>query len=207
VSDFDGTLLTTEGEDVPSVAVALGELPGAVLVSGENAAAGTVASATDPYPTRGRYRMDTDQFDELLAAIQAWTAAIEASALNTGGTVTGPWTPGANDLIQARLEGETVRLVIPDGFTPIQSTDWPGVGGSEPPFDVLPVGLRPTTTSAIGWADTQVFYDQTDSVWVTVAIFVGDNGSVYLVTTDVDATNSLGLGIPHNMTFPLTSPA
>lgn len=31
--------------------------------------------------------------------------------------------------------------------------------------------------------------------------------SVYLVTTDVDATNSLGLGVPHNMTFPLTSPA
>ena len=168
---------------------------------------GEVVDGVDIFlPMKGQVSIP-DATAEIVEALDRLTAAIEASALNTGGTVTGPWTPGANDLIQARLEGETVRLVIPDGFTPIQSTDWPGVGGTEPPFDVLPVGLRPTTTSAIGWADTQVFYDQTDSVWVTVAIFVGDNGSVYLVTTDVDATNSLGLGVPHNMTFPLTSPA
>ena len=195
--------LTQQLEEVAAVDLTGdAEAPVAALV-----VEGEVVDGVDIFlPMKGQVSIP-DATAEIVEALDRLTAAIEASALNTGGTVTGPWTPGANDLIQARLEGDTVRIVIPDGFTPIQSTDWPGVGGSEPPFDVLPVGLRPTTTSAIGWADTQVFYDQTDSVWVTVAIFVGDNGSVYLVTTDVDATNSLGLGVPHNMTFPLTSPA
>ena len=195
--------LTQQLEEVAAVDLTGdAEAPVAALV-----VEGEVVDGVDIFlPMKGQVSIP-DATAEIVEALDRLTAAIEASALNTGGTVTGPWTPGANDLIQARLEGDTVRIVIPDGFTPIQSTDWPGVGGSEPPYDVLPVGLRPTTTSAIGWADTQVFYDQTDSVWVTVAIFVGDNGSVYLVTTDVDATNSLGLGVPHNMVFPLTSPA
>mgnify|MGYP005609642019 FL=1 len=195
--------LTQQLEEVAAVDLTGdAEAPVAALV-----VEGEVVDGVDIFlPMKGQVSIP-DATAEIVEALDRLTAAIEASALNTGGTVTGPWTPGANDLIQARLEGDTVRIVIPDGFTPIQSTDWPGVGGSEPPYDVLPVGLRPTTTSAIGWADTQVFYDQTDSVWVTVAIFVGDNGSVYLVTTDVDATNSLGPGVPHTMVFPLTSPA
>ncbi len=86
MSDFTGSITTTEAEEVPSITVDLGELPGAVLVSGENAATGLAASDDTPYPTTTIATIVPDQYDELLAKLTGWIAAAEALG-SPGGTV------------------------------------------------------------------------------------------------------------------------